>query len=373
MKIVIWTGGAFETWGPGSIINHGIGGSETATARVADHLGRLGHEVQILGRVMGGSYRHKDGKVDYLPVDPFHPPQIACDVFISSREPSALRLVAPDCRLRVLWMHDACTLDYQGDMASYDVIFCLSRWAKDLLINHHLDVPKEKFVLTRNGIAPDLYLRPGEDRNDPGSPVKVGTKCFYSSSPDRGLSRLLDLWPRIRDYAPVATLDVFYGFNNWRAIAEISKNRGLVHLIDYLEHRMANMACQGVRNRGRVGQEELALAQMESLLWLYPTSFCETSCITAMEAQAAGAYPVTSVIGALPETVMYGTFVGGSEGPDDLYDDLFVASVKDILEDHVWRQKKMLEARRWALRDLGWDGVAKQWETLFAERLGNRP
>ena len=376
MKIVIWTGGAFETWGPGSIINIGIGGSETAAARMADHLGQLGHDVQIVGRVVSGRYgKSGGGTVDYQPADVYvtNPnllPKIACDVFISSRDPSALRRLNPNCRLSVLWMHDACVEDFRGDMASYDVIFCLSNWAKDLLMSHHTDVPREKFLLTRNGIETDLYLRADEDRRDPRAPVKVGTKCFYSSSPDRGLARLLDLWPRIRQVEACATLDVFYGFDNWREAARIERNHGLLHLIDYLEHRVESMAGMGVKNRGRVGQIALARAQMESTFWLYPTSFRETSCITAMEAQAAGAYSVTSRIGALPETLVYGILVGGDGVPDEEYDEIFVDSVRDAFQKPLWARQRMDDARRWALRELGWDGVARQWIELFAGRLG---
>ena len=42
----------------------------------------------------------------------------------------------------------------------------------------------------------------------------------------------------------------------------------------------------GVVWRGPVDQETLALELQEADLWFYPTSFCETYCITAVEMQA---------------------------------------------------------------------------------------
>ena len=30
---------------------------------------------------------------------------------------------------------------------------------------------------------------------------------------------------------------------------------------------------------------------------------------------------------------------------------------------------ELKEGRRWACQEMGWDGVARQWEELFAERL----
>src|ERR1041385_956964 len=59
----------------------------------------------------------------------------------------------------------------------------------------------------------------------------------------------------------------------------------------------------GVYMHGRVNQAELAKWQAGQHIWLYPTAFMETFCITAIEAQAAGILPLTSNLAALKETV----------------------------------------------------------------------
>ena len=53
---------------------------------------------------------------------------------------------------------------------------------------------------------------------------------------------------------------------------------------------------------GRVNQQQLAEAMLGAGVWFYPTWFSETSCITAMEAQAAGLRIVCPPIAALAET-----------------------------------------------------------------------
>jgi glycosyltransferase involved in cell wall biosynthesis len=87
------------------------------------------------------------------------------------------------------------------------------------------------------------------------------------------------------------------------------RQSGQVH---YLEQFKASILGQinslgreegGIFTHGRVNQEELAKAMYESNFWTYPTQFMETSCITALEAQAAGVIPVTSELAALKETV----------------------------------------------------------------------
>ena len=59
MKIVIWTGAAWEPWGPSSVDGGGIGGSETAAINMARELSWRGHEVVMFGEHQGFEGRHK--------------------------------------------------------------------------------------------------------------------------------------------------------------------------------------------------------------------------------------------------------------------------------------------------------------------------
>ncbi len=133
-------------------------------------------------------------------------------------------------------------------------------------------------------------------------------RAVYSSSPDRGLQTALELWPLVRAEVPDAELHVFYGFQGLRAIQP--------SLADALEAKAK--ATEGVVLHGRIPPRELAHEFLRSGVWFYPTWFSETSCLTAMQAQAAGLYGVTSPIAALKETAARQTLVEGAPAPIDL-------------------------------------------------------
>jgi glycosyltransferase involved in cell wall biosynthesis len=382
MKIVIWTGPAWETWGGDSLLT-GIGGSEAAAVYLSRELALLGHEVEVVGQVRPSEERRGPGTVRFVDHREFAEyggwgPQagqvlregrrVECDVFVSSRYLTASDAVRPDCRLRCLWMHDVhAGPDHRRRLGGYDVVFCLSRWALDLAQRFYPHVPPGKFVQTRNGIPVDLYR---------AEPVKTGWRVVYSSSPDRGLDRLLDFWPTVRRLRPDAELHVYYGFDTWEMMATRACDDVAAAQIQIYKTRLAAMAGQGVVAHGRVGQPELAAAWLGASAWLYPTNFSETSCITAMEAQAAGAYCVCTRQAALPETARYAQLVDPPSTREG-YREEFLKCV-DAIERSCWQtdvhpnpvelRDRVEEGRDWALRELGWAGVARQWDEIFRSR-----
>jgi glycosyltransferase involved in cell wall biosynthesis len=365
MKIIIWTGEAWETWGPHSIIEGGIGGSETAVIHMAAQLARMGHEVIVSGQVVEGEV---DGVtyVDRRGWRGFPVRMVECDIFISSRDWSIVRDILPQAKLKILWMHDLhMGEDTEDWMLDFDRIFVLSKYALQYALKCYPHVPLSKYVVTRNGIDPSLFLLPGETLDHVQLPEKVGCKAIYSSSYDRGLDRLLTFWPKIRTLCPEAELHVYYGFNTAeKQVAAIGRKSDLL-MLEFQKHRLAEMADFGVVSHGRVGQRELAKAFLESSLWLYPTNFHETSCITAMEAQAAGAFAITSRLAALPETLKMGHLI---EPPNTTakYEAEFLDAIKWFIEarEHDVYPNFRLN-RRWALRDLSWQEVASEWDIFF--------
>jgi len=380
MKIVIWTGPAWVTWGPASLLT-GIGGSETAAIHMAQELARLGHEVEVIGQVTPQICRGVK-YVDYrdyvivsngdsskgVSLSKFPATQIECDVFVSSRALPALRLLQPKTRLSALWMHDVHVgPDPHGFMGEYGMVLVLSEYAREAAQRYYPAVPRDRFVLTRNGIDPSLFQI---------EPHKEGCKVVYSSSPDRGLDRLLDYWPAIREICPEAELHVYYGFDTWERMAELHRDKIAKLQIEIFRTRMENMADQGVVSHGRVGQAELAKAYLGASMWLYPTNFHEVSCITAMEAQAAMALPITTKLGALIETVKFGCLIDPPNSRAG-YREEFLVPVRDCVEKSNARwafiEPRLKRERKLTLQEMGWDGVAKQWEALFNDRLDHEP
>ena len=199
-------------------------------------------------------------------------------------------------------------------------------------------------------------------------------RVTYSSSPDRGLDKLLDLWPTIyetcfrasrqppEDLRPEGLrpeglrpeLHVYYGFETWRRLAELRHDLAAVVKIGRLEERLRTTP--GVHYHGRAGQAEVARSYAQSQLWLYPTDFLEVSCITAMEAQAAGCKVVATRCGVLPETAPHAWFVDGKTS-DPGYDARFLETVWAALADDMVACKT----------PPSWSDVALQWDAWVWE------
>jgi glycosyltransferase involved in cell wall biosynthesis len=229
---------------------------------------------------------------------------VRCDVLIASRTPWAVRdavnvggVHIGGCKYTaaVLWVHDIHVGQFADvELRRFDRILCLSKWHAGFFVSHYeqhnLHIDPAKVKVTRNGI--DLSRFEGTEGRNPH-------RAIYSSSPDRGLLAAVLAWPKIRERVPDAELHCFYGFSNWEKSA--ADDPGQQQIIARLKHLCATTP--GVVMRGRVSQKELAREFMRAGVWCYPTWFSETSCISAMEAQAAGCAIVTCPIAALAETV----------------------------------------------------------------------
>jgi glycosyltransferase involved in cell wall biosynthesis len=293
LDIVIYTGPALEPWNPETIEKTGIGGSETMAWEMAKRLAKQGNRVRVFGcltRAMEGVFEG----VEFINHETYR--DVECDVLIASRAPWAVddqfRLKA-GCR--ILWVHDLhCgeSLDHARDMR-FDRILCLSEWHKKFFLSCYPRMNPGKIIVTRNGI--DL------DRFDRFTVKRDPHKAVYSSSPDRGLQTAIDCWPAIRRAVPDAELHVFYGWLSWETSAKLNNDEPALRSIRFLKELAEKT--EGVFLCGRVDQYMLAREMLSAGVWVLPTWFQETSCISAMEAQAAGCRIVTSPIAALNETV----------------------------------------------------------------------
>lgn len=350
----------FEPWNGDTPDTRGIGGSQTGAVRLSEELVRLGHRVLVFCPCAGmeGTFRG----VEYLDIGRF--PGFAAthflDVFIALRHATLLELPVRAAR-RYLWVKDiralrASTQDDDLVRRHYDrldAILCVSPWQRETFAAIH-GVPMDKIVVTRNGIDPERF----------GARVRRRRHRFiYSSSPERGLGTLLELFPRIRARLPGAELHVFYGFDNWNRSRLASSDRQA-----WRSSNRAGLTQEGVFNHGRIGQKQLALEMLRSDIWFYPTHFSETYCITALEAQMAGAVCVTSDLAALRTTVGdRGILIPGDPSGEE-YRERALAEVFSVLEDRERRRRFTDRARRWA-RQQTWSRLAEEWVALF--RGGN--
>lgn len=192
-------------------------------------------------------------------------------------------------------------------------------------------------------------------------------RAVYSSSPDRGGDIALELWPRVREQVPDAELILTY--SRWfDRCAEMFQ-----HAHGHLERIRELLEQPGVsRVEGGLGQRDLAHLMRTSLVWVAPSfytpggaKFEETSCISAMEAQASGLVVVASNWGALTETVMHGTLIDGDPGePDGAWRDAFVDAVVQGLTDETVQTTAQTLGPEY-MRDMDWRGAAEQLAAML--------
>jgi glycosyltransferase involved in cell wall biosynthesis len=345
-EIAIHTGQGWMRWAPQDIDAKGLGGSETAAVRLADALAELGWVVTVYGDVEQGCH----DQVVYRHVECFDP-LTPRDVLISSRQPHLFDRPV-NARVKLLWCHDA-TLGDQLTPERYrhiDKLLVLSDWqAREFTRLYGND----KIVQIRNGIDHSTFYLNGD------TPPARERRALYTSSPDRGLDILLELWPQIRERVPDAVLEYAYAPVYFH-IAETDPVVG-AHAA-----KIAKLSAQpGVNSLGSLSQPDLARLLQSSLVWAHPSyntphdqPFYETSCIGAMEAQAAGCAVVASNWGALSETVKVGALID-AEPQSEAWRRCFVeAVVRGLTNKDVQRDARTAGPK--AVAELGWAGVAAQ-------------
>lgn len=353
--LVIHTGAAYEPWTSANL-NTGIGGAETAAARLAEELERLGNRVVVFSSCDGleGAYNGVE-YLDYGSFDRFAR-EHAMDVCILSRYASLLRTPINAAR-RYLWLHDitaAGTPLGAGDLVrahldAIDGVVCLSPWHRENVMRTH-GIPEEKIAVIGNAVDP-AHFSNGTAR----TVERIANRCIYASSPDRGLEALLVLFPLLRELLPGAELHIYHGFETLDARLAHRADSDALH---------AAMQQPGVFHHGRVGQAELAREFLRSDLWFHPTSTAETYCITALEAQMGGAICVSTRLGALETTVGdRGVLIDGNPG-SAAYSVAALRAITELQRDPQRKEELRAHAREWASEQT-WRARAGEWARLF--------
>lgn len=345
--IAFYTGGL--SFHGKTIEEKGIGGSESALIYIARSLAANGMRVRVFCNCdRPGEY---DG-VRYDSLVDFHifRKQHIFPVLISSRSLRPFK-IATQAQTRILWIHDAANVSFlKGEDPAcipIDRIFAVSHWQRDDW-SRHFGIPIECFFVTRNGVDLALF-RPNEKRDR--------RRLIYASRQDRGLDVLLELFPYIRQQVPDAELHIYsYQLPD-----------------DGLDELVLKTQQPGIYMHGSLPKAGLAAEMATARLMVYPSTWPETSCIAAIEAQASGTPVVTSTLAALPEAVDDG--VTGCLIPGDPHSiefgRCFVKTVVTLMNDDGLWTKLSHGARNRCKLLYDWKGIAEDWiEEL--ERLANK-
>lgn len=182
--------------------------------------------------------------------------------------------------------------------------------------------------------------------------AKKKNSCIYASNYIRGLEILLSIWKNIREAVPDAELNIYYGWNTWSYVED--------GWIDKMKNKILELEQYGVKEHGSVDHITLAEKFAESEYWLYPCTFPETFCITAIKAQISGAIPIYFKLAALKETVVYGH--GVKSGDIECYLKTVIKVMCGKKEDNLDNLDNM---KKWVIDNYSWEKIAKEWIKEF--------
>lgn len=401
MLIVLHSGGI--PFNGSTVDERSLGGSESAAYYVARELAERGHEVKVFTNIEEKDWGVFDG-VEYLGAGNVseHAPlgelfelwarSTPMDVLIVQRHPLAFHKAYP-AKVTLHWLHDLGLIRqreaYHRGAWQVDRFMPVSQWHKAQL-EEILKLPPDVVTPLPNGVDADLFADTFEnhDIEDTGLVVRSGPEAthelivdkrkaprlIYSSRPERGLEHLVKeggIMEQLVERLPEAHLYVC-GYQH-----DVPSMR---EYYGWLMERCA--ALPNVTIMGHLTKEELATAMEACHALVYPTTFEEVSCITAMEAMHAGLPMITTPVAALPETCEGAgvEMIPLKDGQPDV--DQFVRALMALAFDmagHNWeaRRKQQLKAAArytWArstdrLLEIVYDVFAKKTENPEAMAL----
>lgn len=249
-----------------------LGGTEESVVRWAEELVKRGHNVSVYknGREYNLSEMVFDNGtyLNYYPLELYerHKP---VDITINIKSPH----VEP--KNPTVYLTNE-TNASAHDLSKFEGVIWPSEWAlENIPVNNPV-----KYVLPHGYDHKKIFYK-----------MKKPKQCLYTSSPDRGLETLAQIWPAVVEQHPDAHLYVSYGGR-----------------ID-----APNVTCK------EFTEDEMNELYNTSEFWLHPANGGELYCISGIKAQAARCIPVYFPVMALQETVKAGIKCTDAR---DMYDKL---------------------------------------------------
>lgn len=280
-KSIAFYAGGIESWDGLTPYQDGIGGSESSLIFAAEELANKGYDVTVF---CPAAKEITVGNVNYVPSS-LYDGQGGFDVFVSSRVPDALKTRhAPK---QYLWMHDtmdAYTWRFKPEQ-KIDGYICISEWQRATAIE--IGIAEDKIITIPNAIH-DYFPRTNEERNR--------KRGVWLSSPDRGLHNVIKLQKECDEI-----FEDYWVLYSWHNINVVNADNFYVFCRSIKEKNYLRK--KGVKLAGRLPIDEVKELLQTTGFVMYPSSFEETFCISAMEALINGSTLLCNRNGATYETV----------------------------------------------------------------------
>ena len=239
----------------------------------------------------------------------------------------------------------------------YDWYVFNSHWNYEKF-RYMFDIPTEKSVVIKNGIS----NFPKRKIYKKGDPIKLIHHC----TPWRGLNVLLRAMQEITD--PNITLDVY---SSTQVYGDQFKKQNDDQFKPLYEQ------AKQLPNVNYIGYEtnEYIKANMNKYdMFVYPSTFEETSCVSALEALASGVHVITNNYGALYETCAeWPVYINYTEDFEQMArgtaEAIKVAASylhEPFIQDHLEQQQLFYK------RFYSWNKKGMEWESFLRGAISER-
>lgn len=311
-----------------------MGGSERSATMLAEGLAARGWSVTICGTGWVG----RRGGV--LHVSPYECPEAEVVVAVERR---GLSVTSARAR-RVAWSHSA---SWPRSSEGWDAVVAGGSYHGRLL-EHHLRVGVE------------VLHTPVPTPEDTGA---RRDRFLYASSPDRGLHRLLQIWPRIwREFG--VPLSIAYDVRS--VLRRYAGDAG--PLGQRLRHIRPMLDQPGVVVHPVLSETELLRLRERSIALVYPLDpvapHAELLGLSVLDACAAGCPPILSLVDCFPSE-----YRGVAEFVDGYEEDGWIAAIHTTRQEFAERSARARQFARARNTETWLDG----WERVLNGTHSSRP
>ena len=257
-------------------------------------------------------------------------------------------------KINVLWMHhfvnqkEAQNLSSNEFVNKLDWIVYNSNWNFEKHV-YQFKVPENKCVVIRNAIEKiDIVEKP-----------KDKISLIYHTTPWRGLVHLLKVFKNLNlknVELNICSSTIIYGKK-----FDVKLGKTYESLFNECKNT------KNVKYFGFLGNKKIIELLRQMHIFAHPSIWPETSCISAIEAMAAGCEVVTTNLGALYETCSpFGTFVNFDRNFDNLekkYKKVLISSIENYWSDK--NQDKLKLQVKTINSTYSWDVRSVEWKNFF--------
>jgi len=283
---------------------------------------------------------------------------------------------------KVIWAHDNCDQAGHRDLPQHvdkiDGIVCVSNWEREQYIKFKR-APAEKLYVIPNGIH-EMFKLSGKPKSK---------TCIFFSAPHKGVAPLVPIWKEVIKHHPDAKLKVFSSMSLYGDIQPgegddetITGPNGL-EPSPFVPVYKELKQLPGVEYSPCIDREDLLEHIQDAAFYIHPNVWEETFCVSLAEAMACGCFPITTDMGALPETSNgMGKYIpisgqNTSRGwiTDDTFHKNFAEEVIralhffDVARDEYDQVSQMIS--KFSTETYNWKTISKYWEKYIDNLTDN--